>query len=270
MHERISINAACFPHESWRDVDRAWQDLGAGRVGYVGMLLQSDPVGARAVLGQGRYLLETVVHPFMLGHQLDASPAAIAAQQEALSQTIRLVAELGGKSVFVATGGRGALTWEQAADAFCAAVAPCRAEAERVGIALLVENTPTLYAHLNIALSLRDTVMLAERANLGICLDFFSCWTEAGLRETMDRAMPRCGVIQLADYVLGDRSLPARAVPGDGAIPLRRLCEWALDAGYSGAFDLELIGPRIDTEGNIAATRRAAHALEATLRELGV
>ena len=56
--------------------------------------------------------------------------------------------------------------------------------------------------------------------------------------------MPRCGLIQVSDYIYGDQSPRARAVPGDGAIPLERILGWALDAGYHGAFDLELLGPR--------------------------
>jgi sugar phosphate isomerase/epimerase len=76
-------------------------------------------------------------------------------------------------------------------------------------------------------------------------------------------------VIQVSDYVYGDRALPSRAVPGDGAIPLQRLLEWALAAGYKGAFDLELIGPRIDREGHLPATRRAAEEVGKVLQSLG-
>jgi len=58
-------------------------------------------------------------------------------------------------------------------------------------------------------------------------------------------------------------------VPGDGAIPLRQVIEWLLNAGYKGAFDVELIGPRIDREGHFAAARRAADYLDKMLCELG-
>ena len=49
--------------------------------------------------------------------------------------------------------------------------------------------------------------------------------------------------IQLSDYVLGDRALPARAVPGDGAIPIESFLGQALAGGYAHGFDLELLGP---------------------------
>jgi sugar phosphate isomerase/epimerase len=269
MHERISIDANCFQGADWPELTAAWRTLRPHRVGFLQTQVDADPQAAQAVLRDEGYTLETVIHPFMAGHQLDAGTSVIAAEQAWLCESIARGAALGAKSIFFASGGRGALTWEQAAEAFATAVGPCRSAAGRAGVSLLIENTPTLYAHLNIALSLRDTVTLAEMADVGICLDVFSCWTEAGLRETIRRAVPRCGLMQIADYVPGDRALPARAVPGDGGVPIRQLIEWALDAGYNGAFDIELIGPRIDAEGRLAAARRAAEWLDAVLRELG-
>ncbi|MBW8755664.1 MAG: TIM barrel protein [Sphingomonadales bacterium] len=159
------------------------------------MVLAADPEAARAVLRDGGYALETIIHPFMLGHQLDADPAVIAADQAKLNEAIALAASLGSRSIIMASGGRGALTWEQAAETFAAAIAPCAAVAAQAGVALLIENTPTLYTDLNIALSLRDTVTLAEMAGVGIGLDVFACWHEAGLEQTIARAVPRCRLI---------------------------------------------------------------------------
>ena len=58
-------------------------------------------------------------------------------------------------------------------------------------------------------------------------------------------------------------------VPGDGAIPLERLLGELLEAGYTGVFDLELVGPRIESEGNRAASRRAAERISEILTRLG-
>lgn len=270
MHPRISINSACFKGAGWPELAEAWRTLGPQVVCTSGLLLGEGTGEAGRVLREGGYRLENVVHPFMLGRQLDAGGAVIRDEQAGLLRAIAMTAELGGRSVFMASGGAGTLTWEQAAEAFRAAIAPCKAAAEAAGIALLIENTPTLYADLNIALSLRDAVELAEIAGIGICLDVFSCWSEGGLKGTIERAVPLCGLLQVADYVPGDRSLPGRAVPGDGAIAVRRMLDWALSAGYEGVFDLELIGPRIDKEGHLAAARRGADVLGEILVELGV
>ena len=81
--------------------------------------------------------------------------------------------------------------------------------------------------------------------------------------------MPVTGLIQVSDYVLGDRTAPCRAVPGDGAIPLGRIMGAVLDAGYAGVFDVELVGPRIDAEGPYSATARAAQRISDILTTLG-
>ena len=113
-----------------------------------------------------------------------------------------------------------------------------------------------MYADLHIAHTLADTVELAEMAGLGVCVDLSHCWAEAHLDELVERAMPRLEMVQLSDYVLGDRALPARAVPGDGVVPVEAFLAHAIAAGYRHGVDLELIGPRIEQEGRLAAARR--------------
>ncbi len=69
--------------------------------------------------------------------------------------------------------------------------------------------------------------------------------------------------------VRGSRSLPCRAVPGEGDVPLAAVVQWLLDAGYPGVFDCELNGPAIDAIGHHAAAAQAASWLDTLLSELG-
>jgi sugar phosphate isomerase/epimerase len=167
------------------------------------------------------------------------------------------------------TGGRGECTWEQAAERFCTTIEPCVREARDANVALAIENASGLYADIHFANTLRDTITLSEMAGLGICIDLFHCWTEADLPSLVERALPRTQLIQLSDYVLGDRALPARAVPGDGAIPIESFVAQALAGGYPHGIDLELIGPRIEQEGRLDAARRACETVSAMLKRLG-
>ena len=271
MHEKISIDTLCFPGASFRDFAGIWRELGARRVSLVSTLLEHEGVSAaQAALGTGDYKVETIPHPFLgYGQHLEPREETWQVPRAKLSRLIEDAKSLGARSIYLMTGGHGSLSWEEAAECFSTAVAPCLAQAKAAGIPLMIENATPLYAHTHIAHTLRDTVTLAEIAGVGVCIDFFACWAEAGLRDTIKRAVPRCDIVQVCDYVYGDRSLPARAVPGDGAIPLKRIIDWILDSGYLGAFDLELIGPRIDNEGHLAATRRAAEKLGEILQSLG-
>ena len=270
MHDRLSIHAVCFPGAGFRELAGYWRELGAHRVSLVSNLLLAEGLpAAQEALRASRCTVESITHPFLLpGRHLEQREESWRDARDTLTRLIQTAKSLGARSIYMLTGGHGSLTWEEAAEVFRAAIAPCVIQAKEAGIALMVENSSELYADVHIAHTLRDAVTLAELAGVGVCIDLFACWAEAGLRESIGRAMPGCQLVQVCDYVYGDRSLPSRAVPGDGAIPVRRILEWTLQAGYTGTFDLELIGPRIDAEGRLAAVRRSADILGETLREL--
>ncbi len=221
---------------------------------------------AKAALADGGVRASTVNHVFAIHPDLEHDSGGAAA---GLQQAIAMTAALGGKQIYLITGGRGRLDWESAAARFAALIAPCLPMATASGVALLVENAMALNVDIHMAHSLPDTIRLAETAGIGLCLDLHACWMEGGLRDNIRRAMPLTGLVQVSDYVLGDRSTPCRAVPGDGVIPLDRLLGDVLEAGYQGLFDLELVGPRIAAEGPYDATRRAAAYLSELLYRLG-
>lgn len=270
MHERISAGQTSFPGASLTALTDIWRTLAPHRISFVSPTLLDAPLAAvQEVVRAGPYRVETITHPFMPDQQLSHDESSWQAPRARLLQLIDIARQIGARSIYLLSGGHGDLPWEDAAAAFCAAIAPCAAHARERGIALMLEPASALHADLHIAHTLRDTLTLAEMAGLGVCIDLFACWSEAGLRQTIARATPRCGIVQVSDYVYGDRAFPCRAVPGDGMIPIRRMLEWMLDAGYDGAFDLELLGPRIDREGHVAAVARAADVLGDMLHALG-
>lgn len=262
-HRRLSVHNVTFHGASLATLEQHWAALGVSRLSILDRDLL-DPEFPK-LLRRSDYTVEAVCHVFA-GGVLANDPRAA---RDALSALIDAAAAVGARTIYLLTGGRGALRWTQAADRFGAMVAPCVARAKSVGVALAIENASSLYADIHLAHTLRDTVTLAELADLRICIDVFHCWAEGDFEAMVARALPRTALIQLSDYVLGDRSLPARAVPGDGTIPIEALIAQALDGGYSHGFDLELIGPRIDREGRLPAALRACDAVGAMLDRLG-
>lgn len=247
--ERLSVHSVTFHGDPPSDVHEHWRTLGVRRLSLIDEQLADERLPQ--LVSDGRYSVETVYHLF------DTS--------DALLGVIDAAAAVDARVVYMLTGGRGDLTWEQAAERFCEAVEPCVRAAGSAGVALAIENASALYADIHIAHSLRDTITLAEMAGVGICIDLFHCWAEADLPTLLRRALPRTEMIQLSDYVLGDRALPARAVPGDGTIPIDAFVASVLASGYRHGFDLELIGPRIDREGRLVAARRACATVSAIL-----
>jgi sugar phosphate isomerase/epimerase len=270
MHPRISVNNICFMLEPLATQLAYWPQLNVRRVSVLGPQLDGDgKTLVQQAITAGNLQLETVVHPFSSAHALDSPEEVLMEARERLSKRISEAREVGAKSIYMTTGGHGGLTWEQAAAAFADAIAPCVTQAKSAGIALMIENAPPQYADLHIAHTLRDSITLAEMAGIGVCIDVIGCWTEAGLNTLIAQALPRCHLVQVSDYVLGDRTLPSRAVPGDGNLPLKRVLGSILDAGYTGVFDLELLGPRINQEGAFTAVRRAVDSLGELLHALG-
>jgi sugar phosphate isomerase/epimerase len=261
-HQRLSVHNVTFYGEPLAQLEAHWAALGMSRLSILdGQLL--DPEFPK-LLQRNTYTVEVVNHVFA-GGQLTSDPQAARA---ALSKVLDAAAGVGARTVYLLTGGRGALTWTQAAERFCAMIAPCVEHARQAGVTLAIEPASSLYADIHLAHTLRDTITLAEMAGIGICIDLFHCWAEADFEGLVRRALPRTELIQLSDYVLGDRAMPGRAVPGDGTIPIERFVAQALAAGYSYGFDLELIGPRIEAEGRLESARRACDVVGAMLHRL--
>ncbi len=267
MHPRLSVDQLCFPEATLAEFVGECRDLGVDRVVLTspGLLAEGGLDATRAALGTAGPHPVAINHPFAIAPDLERDDGAVATFVKLLG----IAAELDVPTVYVLTGGRGRLSWEAAADRFSTLMAQALPVAEQHGISVLLENANPLYADIHIAHSLVDALELAERSGLGLCLDLQFCWAEGGLDALLRRAVPRCGLVQVSDYVLGDRSLPGRAVPGDGVIPLEQILDVLLSAGYEGVFDIELLGPRIQEEGPRTAVRRTADHVGAILDRLG-
>jgi sugar phosphate isomerase/epimerase len=251
-------------------MEGVWRELQPHRISFLGNLLVDDPEPARVVVEEGGYKVETVTGGMFGGKPLEPDESTWAEQRQALLRAIEAAKVVGARSVYGLTGGRSTETWEEQAELFRRAVEPCLEPAREAGVALMIENAPQPYSDSHIGHTLRDTIAAAEIAGVGVLIDIFGVWNESGLKASIERAVPMCSLVQVSDYTYGDRSYPCRSVPGDGVIPLRRIIGWTLEAGYTGAFDLELLGPRIDAEGRLQATRRAADNVSVLLDSLGV
>jgi sugar phosphate isomerase/epimerase len=268
LHPRVSLHQVAFLDESTATFIEHCERIGVRRVTLVTPLLM-QPGGAeqaQQALAATGIQVESVNHPFATYPDLDNDAGAAT---EKLLAAIDIVAGLGARSIYLLTGGRVSLTWEQAAERFAALLAPGRVAAAERDLVILVENASSFNADLHIAHTLADTITLARVTGIGVCLDWHACWMEAGLADLIKDVLPNLGLVQVSDYVLGDRTAPCRAVPGDGAIPLERLMGEVLEAGYQGAFDIELLGPRIAEEGPRVATERAAQRVSEILDRLG-
>jgi sugar phosphate isomerase/epimerase len=269
-HPRLSVNSISSFQQSLRDDLALWRDLGIGHVGLILPKIEADGWETARDLVTGAALrVSTVFGPSY--RPLDADPAHgwQEADRAATVRALEFAASIGAGSVYGCSGAAASLAWEEAADAYCAFIAPCAARAAELGVPLLVEPTNPLRVDLGFVFSVRDAMDLARRAGIQVVLDVQSCWLERGLADLVRKHVDLVGLVQISDYVIGTLRTGERVVPGDGHIPLERLLGMLLDAGYAGAFDLEIMGPRIEAEGYRSAIRRSVERASELLDRLG-
>ena len=265
MHPKLAVSAV----SSWRwSLDEDLTFWSAEGIDHVGLSLRKlEEAGMDAAVARVRDSGLRVSNIVELGWWELADPSTWPAQQARLLAAVDVAAELGGCLVLT-TGPAGPLDWDAAADALDAALAPVRSAAGAHGVPLAVEHTGPLRLDLSFCTTLRDGVDLACRLGIGVCMEINSCFAERGLDATIAEAGAVLAHVQLSDFVIGSLSTPDRAVPGDGDIPLSSINGAVINSGYTGAFELEMVGPRIEEEGYASAIRRSITYLDRLFDQL--
>jgi sugar phosphate isomerase/epimerase len=254
MHPRLSVSAVSSWQWTLDDDLRFWSEAGIDHVGLSFRKLEEAGIDvAVARVGNAGLRVSNIVE---LGWWDLADRATWPAQQDGLFAAVDAAAALGGCLVLT-TGPARALDWNAAADALDDALAPVRSTAIANGVPLTVEHTGPLRLDLSFCTTLHDGIDLAGRLGIGVCMEINSCFAERGLAATIADAGAVLAHVQLSDFVIGSLCTPDRAVPGDGDIPLGAIVGMLRAAGYSGAFEIEMVGPRIEDEGYASAIRRA-------------
>jgi sugar phosphate isomerase/epimerase len=268
VHPRVSVSAICT--RNWTlDEDLAfYADAGITNVGLSWAKL--DAHGFTDAIARVRTAGLRVTNVLALaGHVLD-DPTSWPAARERIDGAIEAAVATGAGCVVVTSGRPGTLAWDAAADAWAEVMEPCASRARAAGVILTLEHTNSLRVDLSFVHTLRDALDLASRLDMGVCMECNTCWMERGVEHTIAENIDRLALVQVSDFVVGTFATPDRVVPGDGDIPLERLLRAVVDAGYVGAFDLEVIGPRIEAEGYAAAIPRGVRATERLLEAVGV
>jgi len=267
MHRKISINTLCYAPAPLGDLVEMTARLGARGISVdLDQVLSLGGTETARAIGDAGLTIATLTHrAFGFAEPEDVIPA-----RERLSRTIGIAADMGAQSIIMTTGGRGRLSWPDAVRRFAEAIAPCAELARAANIPIGIEGTSHLYADVSIAHRLSDTIAIANAAGIAVMPDLFACWFDSDIDHALAVAAPLAPLVQVSDYVPGDRGLPCRAVPGDGAIPWPHIVPALIHGGFDGWFDLEIIGPRLQAEGQEAGLRRAAGAIGALLEAAGV
>ncbi len=266
VHSRLALNS--LSTASWplqRDLE-LYRSLGVGRAGlYLDKLDAVGPVAAELVREAG----VSATQVFARG-VTPCDPARWPEERHRLRRALQWAHVLGAPCLAVTTGPAGPLGWDAAADALGRALAPIIEAAGGAGIDLAIEQTLPVRVEVGFVHTFADSVELARRLEIRTVLEANYCFAERGIEETVLGAGDVVAVVQLSDLVPPCTAIPDRAVPGDGVVPLGHIIELVTAAGYTGPFELEVLGPRIEAEGYESACRRGLAVLENLLRPAGL
>ena len=245
-----------FDREGVRCIGAAFAKLEASR----------DPIENAAKIRARGYRVANLIG---LGRFELSRPETWDKQRQRMQLALDAAETLAAECLILTTGPARQLTWEDAADRYADAMGPVLPDAVRRGIRIALEHTVSLRADVGFVHTLHDTIDLARRLGIGVCMEIQACWDERGLADTITNGIDTITIMQVSDYRLETHNAPNRVVPGDGDIPIERIVGQVLAAGYPGVFDLELLGPEIEREGYESACTRSLAYLSDLLKRLG-
>jgi sugar phosphate isomerase/epimerase len=265
IHPRVSVNPMTTIAMTLDDAIELWHELGVSLVGLNVSQLEAtgwdhsiDAMRASAICVE--YLNFGI--PCAV-----TDDAGWRATEPLLQRAVETAQALGAPTFYFCTGPPGALRWEDAVDMLGHRLVRVLAAAREAGVAIALENGVSSRPELGFLHSARDTIAAADHIGADVCIDLYGCWVEPALQQTIADNLEVIRLIQISDFVVGTLSQPNRWVPGDGDLPLERLLDDVLRAGYTGVIDLELLGPAIAEEGPRSSLHRGTQWLTRMLDE---
>ncbi len=181
-------------------------------------------------------------------------------QVETAKRMIGLAAEIRAGALLLIAGPCGQLSYEEAESRFKALLGELLKEAERHKVTLCLEPNNALRVDLGYIHSLHDALDLADEVNsplFTVCFETSNMWIERRLYENIAKRTKRIGVVQLNDIKAGTYFTPSRVPMGDGIVPVERIVKAFRQAGYTGYYDIEIVGPEVDKLGYEETIRRS-------------
>jgi sugar phosphate isomerase/epimerase len=259
---RYSVNQIGLPGTSFEEDVRLLERLAVPALGVVrpklvaagpkeaARLLDASGLAVSVLLGAGGFPLE--------------DPTRWVGPMDDLRRALDEAATIGAPWVLVSSGPAGVLSYEEAETRFHQVLDIALPEAADRGVGLVFEPNQALRVDLGYVHTLHDGLDLADSIDSAwftVVAEVNNCWIERRLYENISRRTVRIGLVQINDFAAGTLCTPHRVPLGEGIIPLPRILTAFVEAGYSGYFDIEVVGPVVAQLGGAETTRRCVDYL---------
>ena len=170
--------------------------------------------------------------------------SSLSCYREGIDESIEYSPTIGTKVLYIVAGRATAFPWEKAAEEWCEAMTPSGGPGKgtRAAPGRGADQPAPERRELRPLRPRRHRPRPHGRHRLRHRL--LLVLVRAGPRRLVRENIDRLALVQIGDYKLGTFDTPNRCAIGDGDVPVERLLAMLLDAGYEGAFDLEILGPQ--------------------------
>ncbi|MDP7018952.1 MAG: sugar phosphate isomerase/epimerase [Pirellulaceae bacterium] len=166
-------------------------------------------------------------------------------------EAIHLAASLNAASLIIYSGARARHTNNHARRLFRGALNSLLPIAAKYGVTLAIEPThPAAPGDFTFLTSLDEVVALLDEFDspyLKLAFDTYHLGHDALSFDQLTRLAPRVAIVQLGDAAGPPNGDPERCLLGNGTIPLEPLVGGLLAGGYDGFFEVELMGPEVES-----------------------
>lgn len=121
----------------------------------------------------------------------------------------------------------------------------------------------TLIRRMTDALQLID---LVDSPHFKLVLDLYEFGDQAEVLDNLHLLVPYLALVQVADREIEPEQEPNRGLPGSGNLPLQQTISRLIQLGYTGAFDVELMGRDVQPVAYEDLLRKSVDYLQAMIQ----
>ena len=174
-------------------------------------------------------------------------------------------AELGVDCVFVMSGPRGDVLWEEAAKRFTEELRLLLPHAKERGVRLAIEPIHPMRQDLtfiNTAKDAYDIVAEIGDPSLGYVFDFWHLWFAPDILAEIGRSAASIFNVQISDHKAMTLRTLDRTAPGEGIAPCPAMFRALEESGYADYYEMEIVSPDHEEMGYDAAIERSIRSYQ--------
>jgi sugar phosphate isomerase/epimerase len=264
----LSLSEISTPSASFTDDLRAYAAAGFDGIGIWEMKLGDDETDLAALRESGLRATNCVpLVPSILPNTVIDGPDDVEERIEAICNSVRRFARYEPDCVLCLTGAAGDRSEDEARALVVSGLRRIAAAAEEAGVRWGLEPIHVSERDgLSIITSVPEAVDLLDEAGLpevGIMLDLWHVWDTPNVEQDLRENVTRFTGVHVADWFDGGRG--DRALPGEGVSRTAELMRILHEAGWRGAWDVEIFGDpeRADSLWSLHPQRAAQRAYAA-------